>query len=504
MKKVDNIIGGVGIVLMIAALIWYSIGKIWGIAHWILLVVGALGIIYYLVLYYTKREKKVSSRSLKYGSNILVQVVVVVIIVGLLAFVTTRHHWRADWTKNNLYSLSDQTEKVLKNLKKNVDVKAFFKSSEQTRAKDLLDEYSYRSGKFNYELIDPDEQPNVAKRYGVNKYGMLVVESGFKREKIDKMTEANLTNAIIKVSREGEKAIYFLTGHGERSIFDAKQDGFKAAAEGIKKENYLVRSLNLVRRRSIPDSCTVLAIVSPRGNFFPGELDTIAAWVNKGGKLLLMVDPEHQTDIADFLAKYHVKLGNDMVIDASGMGQLFGAGPGMPLVTHYNQKNPITKGFNIMTFYPYASSLQAMSDKGGYTITALLKTSKESWAETDYSSGKVAFNEGKDRRGPITIAMEIEKPVGKEKAELIVFGDSDFAKNGYFKNQGNANLFLNTINYLAEEKDMISIRPKQVDDRRLTLTQADVSTLFYLVVIAIPLIVIIFGVTIFLKRNRSN
>ncbi len=502
MKKLDSIIGGAGIVLMIAALIWYSIGKIWSTVHWILLIAGAIAVIYFIVMYYSKRERKVSSRSLKQGTNVLTQILIVIAIVAMVAFVLNREHWRADWTKNNLYSLSDQTQKVLKNLKKNVEIKAFFKSSEQRAAKDLLDEYSFRSGKLNYELIDPDEKPQIAKQYGIHKYNMLSVESGPRRELVEKMTEANLTNAIVKVTRDKEKAIYFVTGHGERSITDSGQEGFKKAADAIKKENYIVRSINLVRRRSIPDSCTVLAIIHPQSNFLPGELDSVQAWVDKGGKLLLMLDPEHNDDMATFLEHYHVTLGKDMVIDASGVGQLFGAGPGMPLVTHYDQKNPITKGFNIMTFYPYACSLTPMSDKGGYKMTELLKTSKQSWAETNYASGSVAFNEGQDRRGPIDIGLIVEKDLAHGKTILALFGDSDFAKNGYFKNEGNRNLFLNTINYLAEEEDQISIRPKQVDDRRLTLTQADVSTLFYLVVIAIPLIVIIIGVVIFIRRNK--
>ncbi len=498
MKKIDNIAGGAGLLLLVAALIWYSISKIWSAWHWALLIIGAAGMIYFLIQYYSKSERQFSGRAFKQGSNVFIQILIVLVIVVLLAFITTRQHARADLTKNHLYSLSDKTEKVLKHLNKEVEIKGFFKSSEQNAARDLLDEYNYRSSKLSYELIDPDEEP----QYGIKKYGTLVVESGAKREKIEKMSEANITNAIIKVTRNQDKVIYFVTGHGERSIKDASPEGYKDAVEAIRKENHIVRELNLVRRRSIPDSCTVLAIVRPQTNFFPGELDTVKAWLDKGGKLLLMVDPEHSPDIAGFMAQFHVTLGNDMVIDASGMGQLFGAGPGIPLVTHYDQQHPITKDFSIMTFYPYACSLTPMSDKGGFKMTELLKTSPESWAETDFSSGKVAFDPNSDTKGPIVIGLILEKTKGKAKETLAIFGDSDFAKNGYFKNQGNKNLFLNTVNYLAEEEDLISIRPKQIDDRRLTLTQADVSSLFYMVVIAIPLIVIILGVVIFIKRNR--
>ncbi len=503
MKKYINFIGIAGIVLFAAALIWFSISRIWGAGHWILLVLGAAGLAYFLFDYFTGRQKELSGRSLKQGSNMLVQVIAVLAIVAMLAFVTTRQHFRKDWTKNNLYSLSDQTEKVLSNLKKDVEIKGFFKSAEKASARDLLDEYDYRSAHLSYELIDPDENPDITKQYGVKQYGTLIVESGAKRETVENLKEADLTNAIVKVTRNKDKVIYFLTGHGERSITDDSPQGYKNAAEQIKKENHLVRELNLVRSRRVPDSCSVLAIVRPTSPLFAAEWDSVQSYLKRGGKVLLMTDPDHPADVADFAETYGLTIGNDMVIDASGMGQLFGAGPAMPLVTTYDNKQPIFKGFNIMTFYPYACSVTPGSGKNGYTLTSLLKTSRESWAETDVANGKVTFNEGKDTPGPITIAAIAEKTSGERKSILAVFGDSDFAMNGYFKNQGNANLFLNTINYLAEEEDMISIRPKQIEDRRLTLTQADVSALFYLVVIAIPLLVIILGVVIYYKRNRS-
>jgi len=502
MKNIDSIIGGIGLILILASLIWYSIIKVWKVWHWGLLIIGVLGVAYFLYIYFTKRDKALSARSIKYGSNILVQILFMLIIVGLLAFVTTRRNFRVDWTQNSLYSLSDQTDKLLSGLNKDVEIKAFYKSAEQGTARDLLDEFKYRSGRLNYELIDPDEKPQIAKQYAISRYNMISVECGLKRELVEELSESNLTNAILKVTRDQEKVIYFLTGHGERSINDADAEGYQKAAESIRKENYITRELNLVRRRSIPDSCTALAIIGPKSNFFPGELDSIKEYVDNGGKLLVMLDHDRPADIAAFMKYYKIDVGDNMVIDASGMGQLFGGGPGIPISGIYDQTHPITKGFSIMTFYPYACSIIPQADKGGYEISELCKTSEDSWADPDWKSGQVSYEEGKDIRGPITLAAAVSKAAGNDKMSLIIFGDSDFAKNGYFNNQGNVNLFLNSINFLAEEEDMISIRPKEVDDRRLTMTQADVSGLFYLVVIAIPVLVVILGIVVYFKRNR--
>jgi ABC-type uncharacterized transport system involved in gliding motility auxiliary subunit len=506
MKNQDKIIGVAGIILFLFSLVYYSIQSVWEVLNWITLVLGLAGLGWFIFNYYRNRDKMISKRSLQYGSNVLLQVVIVIAIVGFLAFITTRQHWRSDWTENKLYSLADQTDKILEGLDKEVRVTAFYKSSDQKGPKDLLDEYTFRSPDFKYEFVDPDEEPQIARQYKIEKYNTVVVECGIKRETIEELNESNLTNAIMKVTRETEKAVYFLTGHGERSIRDDSRNGYSQAAEAIKNENYLLRELNLVRRlaggQGIPDSCSVLVISRPVANFFPTELDTIGAYLNNGGKALVLLDPDHPQDLVDFLAGYKLRIGRDLVLDASGVGQLFGAGPAMPLITNYDKDLAITKDFGVMTFYPNTCSVTPMEDKDGYEIKEILKTTNNSWAETDLSKPEASFDEGEDLQGPVCIAALVTKTSGEKKMSLAVFGDSDFASNGYWKNQGNADIFLNTINYLAEEEDLISIRPKDIDDRRVTLTQADVKTLFYLVVIAIPLIVIIAGVVFYIRRGK--
>jgi len=506
MKLTDKIFGILGIVLFFFSLIYYSIQNIWSVLNWVTLLLGLAGMGYFIYIHYKTREKEISRRSLQYGSNIIVQIAIVIGIIGFLAFITTRQHFRSDWTENKLYSLADQTDKIMNGLEKEVRITAFYKSSEQRSAQDLLDEYAFRSKNLKFEFVDPDEKPQIARQYQVNKYNTLIVESGIKRESIEELNESNLTNAIMKVTREQNKTIFFLTGHGERTISDEAPVGYKQAAEAIKKENYLVNELNLVRAmgmgQGIPDSCNVLAIVSPKANFFPGELDSIGSYLDNGRNPTLLFDHEHNQDILDFLREYKVRVGNDMVIDASGVGQLFGAGPGMPLISQYDQNLAITKDFGIMTFYPYTSSVTAMEDKGEYDIKEILKTSDNSWAESDLSKREVNFDPDEDLKGPVSIAVQVEKSIGDKKMALIIYGDSDFASNGYWQNQGNADIFLNTINYLAEEEDLISIRPKDLDDRRVTLTQADVKTIFYLVVIAIPVLVMIAGVVFYIRRGR--
>jgi ABC-type uncharacterized transport system involved in gliding motility auxiliary subunit len=507
MKLIDKIVGGIALLALLFSLVFYSIRNVWNLVNWITISLGIIGLAYFLYVYFTKREKAISVRNLQYGSGVLVQGLIVFGIVALLAFITVRQHFRSDWTKNKLYSLADQTDKILEGLDKDVQILAFYKGADQPAVRDILEEYAFRSPKLKYKFVDPDQQVQLIRQYEIRNYNTIVVECGLRREKVEEFNESNLTNAILKVTREREKVVYFLSGHGERSITDAGVEGYKSAAEAIQKENYQVRDLSLIMNiaqgKGIPDSCTVLAIVNPLSNMLPVEFDTIKSYLDRGNKAIILLDPEHQDDLAAFLAGYKVTVGRDLVVDASGMGQIVGTGPGMPLVGEYDQSIAITKGFGVMTFYPYTSSITPMADAGGYDIKTLLKTTSNSWAEVDFAatSKEVSFDENKDKAGPITIGVLIEKSIGNKKLSLVVIGDSDFAKNGYWGKLGNADLFLNIINYLAEEEDLISIRPKDLDDSRLNMTTANVKTVFYLI-FAIPVLVIIGGVVFYIKRSR--
>jgi len=174
MKNQDKIIGVAGIILFLFSLVYYSIQSVWEVLNWITLVLGLAGLGWFIFNYYRNRDKMISKRSLQYGSNVLLQVVIVIGIIGFLAFITTRQHWRSDWTENKLYSLADQTDKILEGLDKEVRVTAFYKASDQKGPKDILDEYTFRSPDFKYEFVDPDEEPQIARQYKIEKNGKLL------------------------------------------------------------------------------------------------------------------------------------------------------------------------------------------------------------------------------------------------------------------------------------------------------------------------------------------
>lgn len=501
MKRYSRIGLIVGILLIIYSLVNYSLSQVWDWTSTLSLVVGLVigGIGVYYILKF--REREVNVQTIKYGTNLVISTVVFIGILVLVAFITTRHHVRKDLTASGMFSLADQTKKVLKDLNKPVSIYGFYKESDQVGAKDMLDEYSYRSNQIHVEFIDPNEKPQIARQYQVTQYNTIVVESGPKTESITDLSESNLTNAIMKVTRSLDKAIYFTTGHGEVDIEGDDAQGFKTFADGIKKENYLVKTINAAQEKVIPEDCSVLVIASPKADFFDFELDTVAKYIDRGGKLMALIDPQWKPALVNFLKKYKIEVGNNIVVDATGLGQLFGMGPEVPLVSSY-EDHEIFKEFNTMTFYPLACSVRPMEEGDSkVTTTVLFKTSQNSWGETNYQGRQVSFNAQEDIKGPVPIAVVATKTVGSKKSQILVIGDSDFAKNAYIKNSGNYDLALNMINWLAEEEDMITIRPKEMDDRRVNITQQQSKLILYLSVIGLPLAIIIAGAVVYFKRR---
>ncbi|GAB4365497.1 MAG: Gldg family protein [Calditrichia bacterium] len=503
MKRYANTALIIGILLILYSFVNFSLNQIWDWVSTISLILGlaisGLGMYYYFQF----RQKKFSKKTLQYGANTLLTTVIVLGIIVLLAFITNRHKARADLTAKGLYSLAEQTKSVLNGLKKDVRIYAFYKKTDEVMAKDLLEGYAYRSKFIKFEFVDPNQKPQLARRYNVTQYNTVIVECAGKRETITDLSESTLTNAIIKVTRELDKVIYFTTGHGEKDIESDGPKGLKRAVEGIRKENYQVQTINLAEEKRIPEDCAVLVIAGPTAEFFSSELDTIKKYIENGGKLFVMIDPQWKPGLVDFLLNYKIKVGDNIVVDASGVGQLFGMGPEIPLVSNYEEHDIFTD-FNIMTFYPIVCSVEPLTEGGesGFTAQTLFKSGPNSWGEVDYTNPKVTFNEGRDIKGPVSLAVVSSKTVqGNKKSRILVVGDSDFANNGYIRNSGNYDLFLNEINWLAEEEDMITVRPKEIDDRRVNLTAKDSKVVLYVSVFALPLLIIVAGVLIYFKRR---
>ncbi|MFI5126040.1 MAG: GldG family protein, partial [Candidatus Acidiferrales bacterium] len=278
--------------------------------------------------------------------------------------------------------------------------------------------------------------------------------------------------------------------------------GYSGVAGELAKENYQVKSVNLVTSNDVPSDCSVLVDVGAQKSFFPPEAQLIEKFLDSGGKAMLLLDPGTDPKLDDILQAWNVKLGDNYVIDVSGAGRVLGAGPGIPLVVDYGD-SPVVRNFKgYMTFFPLARTVSiADAAKAEPQSVELLKTSAASFTVPNLGNGTVRYDAKTDQRGPLPLGVAAEKKSGSTDARLVVIGNSEFATNQWVGQQRNGDLFFNAINWLTEEENLISIRPKEAANRRVTLTEAQQRELSWFSMVFLPLIVIIGGIYIWVKRR---
>jgi len=400
-------------------------------------------------------------------------------------------------------------------LKDEIRVTAFLRKGTPAydEIKNLFGLYEYESRNLAVELIDPDLTPSLANEAEIRRYGIPVAFFDGKtgRETITTFDEEQITNALIKVSRGESKNVYFLTGHGEPSLDDTGENGLSIVNKLLEDKNYKPEELLLMRAEKVPDDCKVLVVAGPQTDIIQPELAAIEQHIKEGGRSLFLVDPEAAPALKGFLENYGLVLGDDIVIDR--MSRLFGGNDLTPVLTTYSSVHPITKNFNVASFFVVARSVSTQ-EKPGVRTSWLAKTGEGSWAESDLDAlrqGSASFDAGKDSPGPVTLAaaVELDQPEqpgeesdDSEKGALVVFGDSDFVTNARVNLSGNSDLFMNAVNWLAKEETLIAIRPKETAFSPVILTPTDAKLLFLLPVIVLPGAILLAGIYVSVRRNR--
>jgi ABC-type uncharacterized transport system involved in gliding motility auxiliary subunit len=453
--------------------------------------------------------------STRYGINTAIAVALAFGIVALIEAFSYRHAWRKDFTETARHSLSEQTVNLLKELEQPVKVTAFIRKASPAyeQARDLFELYEFQSNKMEIEIIDPDLNPVRAREADIGRYGpMAAIFEGAKgRETITEFTEERITNALIKVTRGEKKVVCFLTGHGEHALDNRDDAGLNLARELLENKNYEPRELMLIREEKVPADCAMVVVAGPKTDLTEPELSALDSYIKEGGRVLLLIDPETAPSLKPFLAKYGIVLGDDYVVDR--LSRLFGADYLVPVPTTYSD-HAITRNFNIITFFPGARSVSTGKGEAGVRTNWLAKTGEGSWAETDLArltqDGEVSLNPQEDTPGPITLGVVSEidaaEAAGKDEkanmAALVVYGDSDFATNARINLSGNADLFMNTVNWLAREEALVAIAPKESKFTPVVMTVAEGRLLFLVSVVALPGIALLAAVGAYVRRSR--
>jgi ABC-type uncharacterized transport system involved in gliding motility auxiliary subunit len=516
MRRFIDFLAPLGLLVMAGAFMWERSGKNLPGNVEIYLVVGSALILSNILLRFEDISKAIGARQLRYGSNALVLAIAVFGILGLLNWFAARHTKRWDLTKNQRYTLSDQAKKVLAGLGEDVTVTYFQATAEMGYAKERMKPFeAFSRIKVNY--VDPRKEPARARDLPFEITGPTVVfQRGTRLEKATTESEQDLETALIKVTRDRKKTVCFEEGEGERDLEDVRESGYSSVKAGLANAQYEVKKIALFRETKVPEECTVFVVAGPIKDLLPQTSDVIRQYVKGGGRALIMVEPEFKDaypNLTGILKDWNIETAKDVIVDASGVGQIFGAGPITPIAAQYPY-HEITKDFRLMTAFHEARSMEA--GKGtipGVSAQNLVETSDRSWAESDLTLKEpVKFDEGKDRRGPISLGVAAtvsvpeaspdpqKTPDKKNEGRVVAFGDSDFASNALFGFQGNRDFFLNSVAWLAQDSDLISIRPREPDDQRLVLNRNQQLLLLLVAVIFLPGAYVLAGIWSWLRR----
>ena len=451
------------------------------------------------------------ARQTKYAAYATTYIIIILAVLVVANFLADRYNKSYDATANKRYSLSDQTKKIAQGLKQDITIKYFDKPSGMQAGKDLLDRYANLSPKIHIEYDDPYKKPQLARASNITREGEAVVTNGVKTEEAKTFDEEGVTGAIIRMLKGGDRNVCVVSGSGEHRLDDSSADGLTDFNTAAQKDNYKTKTISLLEKAEIPTDCTVLVVAGPTGDYVQPEVDAIKKYVEGGGRALIMLDPPLKVgrkEISDndallkMLSDWGVTADKDLILDENPVNQLVGVGPETPLVTSY-ESHPIVNDLSgTATGFPISRALETKNgDKT--TVTKLFGTSRNSFATTTLNSPEIRIDPNKDKQGPFTLAAAGTYSTGKENSQgrFVVVGNSRWVSNSFLRFNGNRNLLLNALNWLSSDEDLISIRPKEPEDRRISLTRAQFTMVKAFSQFMLPLVVIVGGVMIWWKRR---
>jgi len=504
-------LGGLGV--LVAALLTYHVtreAKWW---FWAMLGVGGAATLASVVL--NRRavadffRARATVHSAATGANFLLILGIVVVV----NYISSLRGYRVDFTQNKQYSLSPQTVKIIRSVKHPVTITAFYRpdSWNYEDVRILLDQYKeLGKGKIRVRFVDPDKNPGLARAYGITMSGTTVFECQGRKEETTGSEEQDFTSALLKVISTGRKKVYFLEGHGERDPESYDNLGYSYAKEALEREHYTVEKLNLLTQKTIPEACDVLVIAGPEKPLMKEEVEEIRKYLGRGGRLLLMTEPPPAPGLGELLKDYGVEVQEDLVLDPGAfLARGFFAEISTPVVAGSRIKwheitRPLTQARGVALFFPTVRSFRKEeSPPSGVTVESLLETTDQSWGEENPREPR--YDEGVDPKGPLTIALAIEREMGgkegKKRARIVVVGDADFACNQFFRGTYNADFFMNAVNWLAEEEALVSIRPKEPERRELTMDVRARRLMFLTTIVILPALCIFLGGVVWWRRR---
>ena len=453
------------------------------------------------------------ARQTKFTAYVTLYVAVVVGVLALANFLAQRYNKSFDSTTNKQFSLSGQTVKVVKGLSQDVTIDNYDKSSNFQGSRDLLDRYANLSSKVHVNYIDPTKKPELAKAAGVRSFGTIFVQAAGRKQEAKSVTEEEITGAMVRALKGAERVVCSVTGSGEHGLDVSGDDGFSAAKELLEKNNYKTQTINLLQKQEVPKECNILFVAGPRLDYVPAAVEAIKKYVEGGGRALFALDPPLQFKgqevapnkaLASQLAAWGVTLDDDLVTDLSPVNQLFGFEASVVLVNDYESQQIVRDLRGHASAFPLIRSMEVKAgDKT--TVDKLFSSSGDSFGAINLASPRVDPRDPKNKKGPLVLAAAGTYNTGQanNNGRFVVVGSSLWMGNNILPSRSltNRDLFLNMMNWLSSDEDLISIRPKEPESRPLTMTRRQMTLLFYSTVLFLPLIILVSGLSVWWRRR---
>lgn len=512
---------------------------------WIFLLLCATALVIFVRLRFADFVNFFISRQVRYGANVALSIIGVIgIAIFINAIVAQRLDKRTDLTRDRLHSLSEPTRKILKSLDTEIHITTFMSETvsavDRQRTMEMLALYQRETDFLTITHANPYIDIQLVEKYNIRRYGTVIFEASGRQEKVTIIEEQKFTSAILKLIRKKTKKIYFTVGHEERSLDDFNSTGYSEVKAELENQNYAAVSFSLLTQPAVPADCEVLVIAGPKNALTSHEIGLVSRYLAQNGKLLLLIDPsltsakDVNKGLVQLMKRWGIAIGNDLVVDRVSF--VFELGPTAPFSSF--EPHDITRSaMQVSIPFPVTRSVTPLEDrkatdsagKPALDVKSLAKTINPtgvSWAETqrkaDETFNTEAYTPGLDIPGPISIAVAAEQkneprqsdtnPQSENTAtettesptRIVVFGDSDFAANLFFRSAGR-DMLLSTINWLTLEEDLIAIRPPDLRQQALRrMAVQDIRLVQIASVFLIPLIVFIAGLVVWWQRREGG
>jgi len=451
------------------------------------------------------------ARQTKYVAYATLYILVTVAVLSVANILADRYDKTYDTTSNKKYTLSEQTAKIVKGLKEPATIYYFDRPTGFKQAKDTLDQYANLSPKVHVQYVDAEKDNLLARQAGAKSIGTAIVQIGARKEEAKGLTEEGITGAFIRDLKSTTRTVCFVTGSGEHRIDDTAGNGFSRLKDLLGRDEYQAKSINLLEKAEVPADCTAVVVGGPKADYVQPQIDALKKYVEDGGRALILLNPAlkmGKEQIADndalssLLASWGVTPSNDLVLDMNPISRVLGTGPEVALVMHYDSHAIVNEMKGTATGFPISRSLETKNgDKT--TVEKLFESSESSVATTKLNSPSIDPNDPKNKKGPLTLAAAGVYNTGKDNSQgrFVVIGSSEWAANAFLGFQGNRDLAMNAVNWLSSDEDLISIRPKEREDRRITMTNGQIRWVGITSVFLLPLAVIVAGVSVWWRRR---